>query len=84
MRIRTVVSLNRGGKGVEIEATMDNQAKDHRVRALFPTDLQASSHNVDSMFEVATRDNEPAPNGRTRVIRLTNRLSLTLRRLLQG
>lgn len=60
MRIRTVVSLNRSGKGVEIEATMDNQAKDHRVRALFPTDLQASSHNVDSMFEVATRDNEPA------------------------
>ena len=39
---------------------MDNQAKDHRVRALFPMDLQASSHNVDSMFEVATRDNEPA------------------------
>ncbi|MGG4104553.1 alpha-mannosidase [Paenibacillus lautus] len=60
MRIRTVVSLNRSGKGVEIEATMDNQAKDHRVRALFPTDLLASSHNVDSMFEVATRDNEPA------------------------
>ncbi|OME96310.1 MULTISPECIES: alpha-mannosidase [Paenibacillus] len=60
LRIRTVVSLNRSGKGVEIEATMDNQAKDHRVRALFPTDLQASSHNVDSMFEVATRDNEPA------------------------
>ncbi|WP_339296040.1 alpha-mannosidase [Paenibacillus sp. FSL W7-1279] len=60
MRIRTVVSLNRSGKGVEIEATMDNQAKDHRVRALFPTDLQASSHNVDSMFEVATRGNEPA------------------------
>ncbi|MGG4092857.1 alpha-mannosidase [Paenibacillus lautus] len=60
LRIRTVVSLNRSGKGVEIEATMDNQAKDHRVRALFPTDLLASSHNVDSMFEVATRDNEPA------------------------
>lgn len=60
MRIRTVVSLNRSGKGVEIETTLDNQAKDHRVRALFPTDLQASSHYVDSMFEVAKRDNEPA------------------------
>lgn len=59
-RIRTVVSLNRSGKGVEIEATMDNQAKDHRVRALFPTDLKTSSHHVDSMFEVATRANEPA------------------------
>ncbi|MGG3282709.1 alpha-mannosidase [Paenibacillus solani] len=60
LRIRTVVSLNRSGKGVEIEATMDNQAKDHRVRALFPTDLETSSHHVDSMFEVATRANEPA------------------------
>ncbi|SEM39481.1 alpha-mannosidase [Paenibacillus sp. cl141a] len=60
MRIRTVVSLNRSGKGVEIEATLDNQAKDHRVRALFPTDLEAFSHYVDSMFEVAKRDNEPA------------------------
>jgi len=60
LRIRTVVSLNRRGKGVEIEATMDNQAKDHRVRALFPTDLETSSHHVDSMFEVATRANEPA------------------------
>lgn len=60
MRIRTVVSLNRSGKGVEIEATLDNQAKDHRVRALFPTDLEASSHYVDSMFEVAKRDNDPA------------------------
>ncbi|KZS47785.1 alpha-mannosidase [Paenibacillus glucanolyticus] len=60
LSIRTVLSLNRCGKGVEIEATMDNQAKDHRVRALFPTDLQAASHNVDSMFEVAKRDNEPA------------------------
>lgn len=60
MRIRTVVSLNRSGKGVEIEATLDNQAKDHRVRALFPTDLEASSHYVDSMFEVAIRDNNPA------------------------
>ncbi|GAE04327.1 alpha-mannosidase [Paenibacillus sp. JCM 10914] len=60
MRIRTVISLNRSGKGVEIEATLDNQAKDHRVRALFPTDLQTSSHYVDSMFEVAKRDNEPA------------------------
>ncbi|KOP64112.1 alpha-mannosidase [Bacillus sp. FJAT-18019] len=60
LRIRTVVSLNRSGKGVEIETTMDNQAKDHRVRALFPTDLETSSHHVDSMFEVATRANEPA------------------------
>lgn len=60
MTIRTVITLNRAGKGVEIEATFNNQAKDHRLRAMFPSDLNASVHQVDSMFEVAQRGNEPA------------------------
>ena len=58
--IRTVISLNKSGKGVEIEASFNNQAKDHRVRALFPTDLSTTVHHVDSMFEIPVRDNEPA------------------------
>ncbi|AZK45216.1 alpha-mannosidase [Paenibacillus lentus] len=61
MKLRTVVSLERGGKGVHNETTIDNKAKDHRVRALFPTDLSASVHHADSMFEIPVRDNEPAP-----------------------
>lgn len=60
MKIRTVVALNKSGRGVEIEATLDNRAKDHRVRALFPTDLETKTHLVDSMFEVAERSNVPA------------------------
>lgn len=60
MKIRTVVALNKSGRGVEIEATLDNRAKDHRVRALFPTDLETKTHFVDSMFEVAERSNVPA------------------------
>ncbi|NBD24280.1 alpha-mannosidase [Paenibacillus glycinis] len=58
--IRTVVSLERSGRGVGIRTTFDNQAKDHRVRALFPTDLVSSVHRADAIFEVAVRDNEPA------------------------
>ncbi|GMK47374.1 glycosyl hydrolase [Paenibacillus glycanilyticus] len=58
--IRTVVSLERSGRGVGIRTTFNNQAKDHRVRALFPTDLAASVHRADAIFEVAVRDNEPA------------------------
>lgn len=61
LQIRTVVSLSRIGKGVQIETTFNNQAKDHRVRALFPTDLVSRVHHVDSMFEIATRDNKSAP-----------------------
>lgn len=60
MKIRTLISLNREGKGVEIEASFNNQAKDHRLRALFPTDLETSVHRVDSMFEIVERNNVPA------------------------
>ncbi|OXL86703.1 alpha-mannosidase [Paenibacillus sp. SSG-1] len=59
MKIRTLVRLEKDGKGVKVEASFNNQAKDHRVRALFPTDIEASRHRVDSMFEIVTRDNQP-------------------------
>ncbi|MBM7563405.1 alpha-mannosidase [Paenibacillus sacheonensis] len=58
--IRSVVSLERSGTGVGVSVSFDNQAKDHRVRALFPTDLITSVHRVDAIFEAAVRDNEPA------------------------
>ncbi|WFR64724.1 alpha-mannosidase [Paenibacillus amylolyticus] len=61
LQIRTVITLSRSGKGVQLKTTFNNQAKDHRVRALFPTDLVSAVHHVDSMFEIATRDNTPAP-----------------------
>ncbi|XEC93043.1 alpha-mannosidase [Paenibacillus tarimensis] len=61
LTIKTVVSLTRYGKGIEIETSFNNQAKDHRIRALFPTDLQSRVHEADAIFEIAVRDNEPAP-----------------------
>lgn len=60
MKIRTLVRLEKGGKGVKVEASFNNQAKDHRVRMLFPTDIESQVQHVDSMFEIVTRDNEPA------------------------
>ncbi|NQX63017.1 alpha-mannosidase [Paenibacillus qinlingensis] len=60
MQIRTVISLSRRGQGVAITATFNNQAKDHRLRMLFPTDLNTRIHCVDTMFEVPQRGNEPA------------------------
>ncbi|KTD87833.1 alpha-mannosidase [Paenibacillus etheri] len=60
LKLRTVISLERGGKGLHLETTIDNKAKDHRIRALFPTDLNTATHHVDSMFEVAERNIEPA------------------------
>ncbi|WP_168123537.1 alpha-mannosidase [Paenibacillus sp. HB172176] len=60
LTIRTAIALEANGEGVEWQASFNNQAKDHRVRVLFPTDLDAAFHRVDSVFEVAARDNEPA------------------------
>ncbi|MCP1310886.1 alpha-mannosidase [Paenibacillus tyrfis] len=60
LTIRTQVSLSRSGRGLELQASFNNQAKDHRLRALFPTDVETAVHRADSIFEIATRDNEPA------------------------
>ncbi|WP_088830323.1 alpha-mannosidase [Paenibacillus tyrfis] len=60
LTIRTQVSLSRSGRGVELQSSFNNQAKDHRLRALFPTDVETAVHRADSIFEIATRDNEPA------------------------
>lgn len=60
LELRTVLSLERAGKGLSIQSTINNKAKDHRVRMLFPTDLTTDVHHADSMFEIATRDNVPA------------------------
>ncbi|WNS44097.1 alpha-mannosidase [Paenibacillus sp. MMS20-IR301] len=61
LKLRTVLKLERSGKGLEVKSYISNTAKDHRLRMLFPTDLTAASHRVDSMFELAERPNEPAP-----------------------
>ncbi|SMG44957.1 alpha-mannosidase [Paenibacillus aquistagni] len=59
--IVTRYTLDRDAKRVDVHVTMDNQSKDHRVRALFPTGFDAETHLADSIFEVARRNNVPAP-----------------------
>src|SRR5699024_1260039 len=56
--IKTRVMLEKSGKGVHVEATFNNQAKDHLLRVLFPTYIKTDEHYVDSIFEVAKRPNE--------------------------
>ncbi|GGF89407.1 hypothetical protein GCM10010912_38180 [Paenibacillus albidus] len=60
LRIMTRVSLEASGKGLLVSSSFVNQAKDHRLRVLFPTGLAAASHLADSVFEVAERDIHPA------------------------
>ncbi|WP_163881829.1 alpha-mannosidase [Paenibacillus favisporus] len=58
--IETTLTLEKGSRGLKVSSRFHNQAKDHRLRMLFPTGLASSVHQADSMFEVATRGNEPS------------------------
>jgi alpha-mannosidase len=62
--ITTRVALEHGVPYLTVQTTLDNQAKDHRLRVLFPTDCAGPAYQVDSIYEVATRDTVPAPEWR--------------------
>jgi alpha-mannosidase len=62
LRIVTRISLEAAGTGVLVSAKFNNQAKDHRLRVLFPTGLAASTVLADSIFEAAEREIDPAPD----------------------
>ncbi|WP_200416083.1 alpha-mannosidase [Virgibacillus salexigens] len=59
-KITTRVRLEKNSKGVYITTSFNNQAKDHRMRVLFPTDILSDVHYTDSVFEVVKRFNKPA------------------------
>ncbi|MDQ8734510.1 alpha-mannosidase [Paenibacillus sp. LHD-38] len=61
MEIKTKITLDKHARGVLVRTTFDNTSKDHRLRVLFPSDLHSATHYADSIFEIAERDNEPAP-----------------------
>lgn len=48
--------------GLKVETAIENTAKDHRVRVIFPTGLKAVDHFADSNFEVVKRLNRHGKN----------------------
>lgn len=62
LRIAATYSLSRSGKQVEVRVELDNSAKDHRLRMLFPTDVNGDSHYADSVFDVLKRTDVPGPS----------------------
>lgn len=61
LTIKTTISLDRSGRGVRVRTDIDNQSKDHRLRALVPAGVKSTVHYADSIFEVAERHTVPAP-----------------------
>jgi len=49
------VTLRRGADRVEVTTVIDNTARDHRVRVLFPTNLTGETYLCDSAFDVVER-----------------------------
>lgn len=59
MKIRTTITLSRSGDSVEIRSEFNNNAKDHRLRMLFPTDVAGDVHYADSVFDLVRRNDIP-------------------------
>ncbi|PYE50326.1 alpha-mannosidase [Paenibacillus barcinonensis] len=60
LTITTTYTLEAESDMVKVRTEFNNQARDHRLRALFPSGLVTDSHSADSIFEVAKRPNTPA------------------------
>ncbi len=54
--LETVVRLRAGSDHVEFETTIDNTAKDHRVRVLFPSGAKTATWRTDQAFDVVERN----------------------------
>ncbi|GBG11035.1 hypothetical protein PAT3040_05814 [Paenibacillus agaridevorans] len=53
--IRTRIGLSQGAAYVDVETTVDNQARDHRFRLVIPTGVTESSYFVNQAFAFVRR-----------------------------
>jgi len=56
LHIVTTVSLRKGAKRLDVAVKINNTAKDHRLRVLFPTFLAATTSQAGSQLDVLSRD----------------------------
>lgn len=59
IKLVSTIILSEVSKRVDIKVEIDNTAKDHRVRALFPTGIEASTHFAEGHFDVIERETTP-------------------------
>ncbi len=59
----SLVTLRRGSRHIEVVSEVDNQARDHRLRVCFLTEIQTAHSYADSHFDVIQREIDlPARN----------------------
>ena len=59
--ITTYVTLSDGIARVDFRTVITNRAEDHRLRALFTTDIDTMSVYAEGQFDIVRRDITPAP-----------------------
>lgn len=62
MRVSSLVVLRKGARHLEITTSFDNPCRDHRLRAAFPTNLDAATCHAESAFDVVERTIERGPD----------------------
>jgi alpha-mannosidase len=55
LSISSMITLKKDARRVEIVTTIDNNIKDHRLRVLFPTGINATHSCAETPFDVVTR-----------------------------
>lgn len=61
-KIHVQLTLMDESKNLAIKISGNNQIKDHRLQAIFKTDIACETHSADSIFEVVTRNNKVGKN----------------------
>ncbi len=57
LKITTQLTLDAKAKGLFVKTSMENSAKDHRIRVMYESDLKTETHFADSTFEIVERKN---------------------------
>lgn len=60
LQLHTLITLEKGARQLDFKVSYDNQATNHRLRVLFPTQIKATTHQAESIFEVVERPNLPS------------------------
>jgi len=53
--VEVVYTLRKGARSLEVSLSVDNQCRNHRLRALFPTGIQADASYAEAPFDVVRR-----------------------------
>jgi len=56
LEIASWVTLKKGARAVEVLTRFDNACKDHRLRVMFPSRIQAETCHVEGAFDVVERE----------------------------